>query len=54
MKAQDKNKVASHRVNSKTSVTMETVLKLERKVFHFECILIKDQSEEISGSSGTY
>ena len=33
-KAQDKNKVASHRVRSKTSVTMETVLKLERIFFY--------------------
>ena len=33
-KTQDRNKVASHRVHSKTSVSMETVLKLERKFFH--------------------
>ena len=33
-KAQDKNKVAYHRVHSKTSATMETVLKLEQKFFY--------------------
>ena len=33
-KAQDKNKVASQTANSKTLVTIETVLKLERKFFY--------------------